>query len=97
MDDEMFVVLGDTITEYDVKHVLDSPTSMLGVKKVDDPREFGVAEMDSDGMVTHVVEKPSYPKIEYGAVGIIKLKNRTWCLIALRGKYFAGTSNPWRV
>jgi glucose-1-phosphate thymidylyltransferase len=72
--DEIFVVLGDTITEYDVKPVLESPTSMLGVKKVDDPREFGVAEMDSEGMVTHVVEKPQIPKSNMALVGIYKIK-----------------------
>jgi glucose-1-phosphate thymidylyltransferase len=72
--DEIFVVLGDTITEYDVKEVLNSPTSMLGVKKVDDPREFGVAEMDSAGMVTHVVEKPQIPKSNMALVGIYKIK-----------------------
>src|SRR5215217_7609054 len=72
--DEIFVVLGDTITEYDVKPVLESPTSMLGVKKVDDPRDFGVAEMDSEGMVTHVVEKPQIPKSNMALVGIYKIK-----------------------
>src|SRR5687768_3818520 len=30
--DDIFVVLGDTLSEYDVKKVLESPTSMLGVK-----------------------------------------------------------------
>jgi glucose-1-phosphate thymidylyltransferase len=72
--DEIFVVLGDTITEYDVRHVMASPVSMLGVKKVDDPREFGVAEMDSNGMVTHVVEKPQIPKSNMALVGIYKIK-----------------------
>ena len=72
--DEIFVVLGDTITEYDVRQVIDSPTSMLGVKKVDDPRDFGVAEMDIDGMVTHVVEKPQIPKSNMALVGIYKIK-----------------------
>src|SRR5688572_19581431 len=28
--DEIFVVLGDTICEYDVREVIESPTSMLG-------------------------------------------------------------------
>ena len=54
----VFVVLGDTICEYDVKEVANSPDSMLGVRKVDDPREFGVAEMDEKGYIDHVVEKP---------------------------------------
>ena len=44
--DEVFIALGDTICEYDIKEVLESPTSMLGVQKLDDPRQFGVAEMN---------------------------------------------------
>jgi glucose-1-phosphate thymidylyltransferase len=44
----MFIVLGDTICEYDIEDVLNSPHSMLGLKKVDDPRDFGVAELDCD-------------------------------------------------
>ncbi len=50
-EDEVFVVLGDTICEYDVKEVVDSPYSMLGVKKVDDPRNFGVASIDEEGFI----------------------------------------------
>lgn len=72
--DEIYIVLGDTICEYDVKEVLDSPTSMLGVKKVDDPREFGVAEMSAASQVTHVVEKPQIPKSNMALVGIYKIK-----------------------
>lgn len=73
-NDEIFVVLGDTICEYNVREVLDSPFSMLGVKKVDDPRDFGVAEMDSEGHVAHVVEKPHIPKSNMALVGIYKIK-----------------------
>lgn len=72
--DEVYIVLGDTICEYDVKSVLESPTSMMGVKKVDDPRDFGVAEMDTEGDVTHVVEKPQIPKSNMALVGIYKIK-----------------------
>lgn len=72
--DEIYIVLGDTICEYNIKEVIDSPTSMMGVKKVDDPREFGVAEIDSDGRVTHVVEKPQIPKSNMALVGIYKIK-----------------------
>src|SRR5437870_1273961 len=48
-DDEVFIALGDTICEYDIEEVLGSPYSMLGVKRVDDPRNFGVAEIEDDG------------------------------------------------
>lgn len=72
--DEVIIVLGDTIAEYDVKEVMDSPYSMLGVKKVDDPRNFGVAEIDEDGFISRVVEKPAIPKSNMALVGIYKIK-----------------------
>lgn len=72
--DEVFVVLGDTICEYDIQEVINSPYSMLGVRKVDDPREFGVAEIDDKGFVSHVVEKPQIPKSNMALVGIYKIK-----------------------
>ena len=72
--DEIFVVLGDTITEYDISCVLSNEHSMLGVKKVDDPRAFGVAEIDGDNLVTHVIEKPQIPKSNMALVGVYKIK-----------------------
>ena len=73
-DDEMLVVLGDTIAEYDVKEILNTPYSMLGVKKVDDPRNFGVAEIEEDGFISRVVEKPAIPKSNMALVGVYKIK-----------------------
>ena len=72
--DEVLIVLGDTIAEYDVKEVIQSPYSMLGVKKVDDPRNFGVAEIEDDGFISRVVEKPAIPKSNMALVGIYKIK-----------------------
>jgi glucose-1-phosphate thymidylyltransferase len=70
--DEILVVLGDTICDYEVKDVLKAQGSMLGVKKVDDPRDFGVAELDLEH-ITHVVEKPHIPKSNMALVGIYKI------------------------
>lgn len=72
--DEVFIVLGDTICEYDVEEVLNSPYSVLGVKKVDDPRNFGVAEIAEDGFISRVVEKPQIPKSNMALVGVYKIK-----------------------
>lgn len=72
--DEVFVVLGDTICEYDVQEVMNSPFSMIGLRKVDDPRDFGVAEIDDDEFISHVVEKPNIPKSNMALVGIYKIK-----------------------
>ncbi len=51
---------------------------MLGVKKVDDPRSFGVAEIDDEGFITRVVEKPSIPKSNMALVGLYKIKDTSY-------------------
>jgi len=73
-DDEVFIVLGDTICEYNISEVLESQWSVLGVKKVDDPRDFGVAEINDEGFISRVVEKPAIPKSNMALVGIYKVK-----------------------
>ncbi len=83
-DDEVFIVLGDTIAEYDVKEVLQSPYNMLGVKKVDDPRNFGVAEIEDDGFISLVVEKPAIPKSNMALVGLYKIKETHFLFTCLK-------------
>lgn len=89
-NDEIIVVLGDTICEYNVQDVVNSPYSMLGVRKVDDPREFGVAEIDNEGFIEHVVEKPQIPKSNLALVGIYKIKESNQLFSCLEANYFQG-------
>src|SRR6218665_932111 len=89
-NDEVIVVLGDTICEYDVKSVVESECSMLGVRKVDDPREFGVAEMNDKGYIDHVVEKPHIPKSNMALVGIYKIKESAQLFQCLETNYLQG-------
>ncbi|MEI9911947.1 MAG: sugar phosphate nucleotidyltransferase [Bacteroidota bacterium] len=89
-NDEVFVVLGDTICEYDIQEVAGSPFSMLGVRKVDDPREFGVAEMDDEGYIDHVVEKPQIPKSNMALVGIYKIKESELLFQCLENNFIQG-------
>jgi glucose-1-phosphate thymidylyltransferase len=82
-DDEVFIALGDTICEYDIKEVLHSNKSMLGIKKVDDPRNFGVAEMGAHGTIIKVVEKPQIPKSNMALVGLYKIKDTAFLFSCL--------------
>ena len=72
-DEPIFVALGDTICEFDVKEIIDSPDSMIGIRKVDHPRDFGVATIDENGFIEHLVEKPAIPKSNMALVGLYKI------------------------
>jgi glucose-1-phosphate thymidylyltransferase len=89
-NDEVIVVLGDTICEYNVSDVVNSPGSMLGVRKVDDPREFGVAEIGADGFIDHVVEKPHIPKSNMALVGIYKIRESAQLFECLENNFLQG-------
>lgn len=73
-NEEVMIVLGDTICEYDVKKVLSSSESQIGIRKVDDPRGFGVAELNEHNKVLKVVEKPLIPKSNMAMVGVYYIK-----------------------
>lgn len=73
-DDEIFIVLGDTICEYDIQSVIQENKTMIGLRKVEDPRDFGVAEVNENGCIERVVEKPQIPKSNLALVGIYKIK-----------------------
>lgn len=71
--EEVLIVLGDTIFETKLQDMLKMPESCLGVKKVPDPREFGVVEIDDDGYIKKVIEKPRIPKSNMAIVGLYKI------------------------
>lgn len=73
-DDEAFIIMGDTICEFDVEKILAFNGSTLGIKRVDDPRHFGVAEIDENGFILKVIEKPQIPKSNMALVGLYKIK-----------------------
>lgn len=72
--DEVFIVLGDTICEYDMEALMQETRSMIGIRKVEDPRDFGVAEIKENGNIERLVEKPQIPKSNWALVGLYKIK-----------------------
>jgi glucose-1-phosphate thymidylyltransferase len=81
--DPIFIILGDTIFDFNLQSVLSSKQSSLGVKYVEDPRRFGVAELDGDH-VQRLVEKPEQPKSHLALVGLYYIKNPTILIDALK-------------
>ncbi len=72
--EEIIIFFGDAIIDADLKTFIDSPFSCIGIQKVDNPRSFGVVELDEEGFITHLVEKPRIPKSNLAMVGCYKIK-----------------------
>jgi glucose-1-phosphate thymidylyltransferase len=63
------IVLGDTIFDADLTKVVGSPSNCVGVKRVDDPRRFGVVTCEGT-RVTQFVEKADPPISDLALVGV---------------------------
>jgi glucose-1-phosphate thymidylyltransferase len=73
-DEPVLIVLGDTVFDIDLKSVLKSKHSSLGVKHVEDPRRFGIAVL-RNGFISDLIEKPEKPKSNLVVVGLYLIKN----------------------
>jgi len=63
------IILGDTIFDVDISSFMASDSNVIGVKAVDDPCRFGVAEV-TDGIITKLIEKPEKPLSNLAVVGL---------------------------
>jgi glucose-1-phosphate thymidylyltransferase len=82
-DEPVLIILGDTIFDVDLVPVLGGEYSALGVKYVEDPRRFGVAEL-ADGFITRLVEKPEHPISHLAVVGLYYIRNTPLLLSCLK-------------
>lgn len=80
----LLIMLGDTILNLDFKSFLEGQYSMLGSNKVSVPGNFGVVEINAEGFVKKMVEKPKIPKSNLAMVGIYKIMNPPLLLESLK-------------
>ncbi len=80
-DDSVLVVLGDNIFNFEKNEMAELRKTVKGfaahprgarifLKEVPDPERFGVAELDGNGRVRSIEEKPKKPKSNYAVTGL---------------------------
>lgn len=88
----VLIILGDTIVKADLGELVRTEHNVLGVKEVDDPRRFGVCEVEG-GYITRLVEKPADPPSNLALVGLYYLHESHGLFEALREEIEGGIMN----
>jgi glucose-1-phosphate thymidylyltransferase len=69
-DSDLLIILGDTIVDLDFPEFISRGDDFLGVKKVRDPRRFGVVEVKGEDVIVGLEEKPEKPKSNLIVAGV---------------------------
>ncbi len=83
--DKVIIILGDNILEHNIKDAVnrfenDGQGGMIFLKKVKNPKEYGVAEI-KNGKVVRIVEKPKHPKSNLAVIGVYMYDNRVFDIV----------------
>ncbi|MDZ4723851.1 MAG: sugar phosphate nucleotidyltransferase [candidate division Zixibacteria bacterium] len=73
-NEPLLVVLGDTIADCDLGQFIKIGENVLGLRQVDDPKRFGLAEIQN-GIVARLEEKPEHPKSNLAVIGLYYFKS----------------------
>lgn len=88
-DEPLCVILGDNIFRYDLKKAVrdfekqKKGAMIFGVKMENLARQYGVIELDKNGNVLSIEEKPEHPKSNIAQIGIYMYDNRVFDFIRM--------------
>jgi glucose-1-phosphate thymidylyltransferase len=80
----LLIIYGDTIFDGDLKSVVSKKYPQIGVMEVEDPRRFGIIEVDKDDFIAKFVEKPEKPTSNLAIPGVIFFPDSTPLFQALK-------------
>ncbi len=82
-DSELLIVLGDTIVECDLAKFTSAGDYSLGLRQVEDPNRFGIAEIEND-LIVGLEEKPENPKTNLALIGLYYFKDSSFLRQAMK-------------
>jgi len=89
----VLICFSDTLMETDFSFLADEKSEGVAwVKPLPDPRRFGVAVVDGEGWVTHLIEKPQSMDNNLVVVGCYYFKQAENLLSAIEEQFRRGTS-----
>jgi glucose-1-phosphate thymidylyltransferase len=86
-DDNIMVILGDNIFNFDAKKTIldfnkqEKGAVVFGVRMPTESRQYGVIEIDNNGKVISIEEKPEKPKSDIAQTGIYMYDKRVFSFI----------------
>ena len=72
---DLLIVLGDTLADFSLTDFITGKRNFIGLKKVDKPALFGVAEVNEHYHIQSVEEKPNLPISNHAIVGVYYFYN----------------------
>ena len=73
--DSILIILGDTLFKYNLSSLIENNKNSLGVSIVDDPSKYGVAVLNENKKIIHLIEKPSESISNLALTGLYYIKD----------------------